>query len=228
MMRLFLAPHHDDALLSLAGHLLANKSSGNSGNSHVAVVFSRESRQLEETCTRLHSTLGLSLHFLGFEEAIRRGVSLRNCLRTSRTVQQVSSDAIVKAVQARLREHIYLLQPSMIYCPLLPVHIDHALVRAAADGLQETKLIYYEDQPYASLHPRVLARERFGMIGVEGICRAQDIDVETLLHELKGIVPPQHLNRILLYYRTSGLRPSHILWRREGRNVNQTRPDSRS
>lgn len=225
MMRLFLAPHHDDVLLSLPGYLLTNKGRG---KDHVVVVFSQESQELEETCARLHSTLGLGLHFLGFEEAIKRGVSLRDCLRPARRLQQVSSDAIVKLVQARLRDQVNFLQPSTIYCPMLSVHIDHALVRVAAEGLQETKLIYYEDQPYASLHPHVLARERAGMVRVAGVCRAQYLEVENLFHELKGVVPTQHLNRILVYYKAFARQPSHTLWRRESQYANQARPDSRS
>lgn len=212
MMRLFLAPHHDDVLLSLAGYLLANKSSV---EKHVVVVFSDENRELEGTCSRLHRTLGLGLHFLGFEEALKRGVSLRDCFRTTRTHQQFKKHALVELIQARLRGIVSLLQPSIIYSPMLPIHIDHALVRAAADGLHETTLLYYEDQPYACLYPRVLAQVSSGMRCLEELCCARQMAIETLFQELRGVVPTKHLNRILAHYKTSAPQPPCVIWQKK-------------
>jgi hypothetical protein len=211
-MRLFLAPHHDDLLLSLSGYLL---DVSDHGANHVAVVFSRESEELEETCSRLHSALGFQLHLLGFEEASKRGVPLRTCLRPARTHEEVQADTLVDSIQASLRPLLSRLEPSVIYSPLLSIHIDHALVRVAADSLGEVAPTYYEDQPYSSLHPYVLARERARLICSEEVARASMREVAALLEELKGIVPYQHLNRILFHHKShKGQHPAYLLWRR--------------
>jgi hypothetical protein len=207
-MRLFLAPHHDDVLLSLSGLLLDGR--GSAGEDHVAVVFSRETRELEDVCTREHRGLGLGLHLLGFEEALRRGVTLRDCLRPTRTLERGGDDDLADSIRARLSPLVSRLEPSAVYSPLLPVHLDHALVRVAAEGLG-APLAYYEDQPYACLYPDALKRETAGLLRQEAESRASVEEATALLCNLRGALPEQHLKRIIHGYGKAG-RITHNLW----------------
>src|ERR1041384_6676968 len=105
-MRLFLSPHHDDVLLSLCGLLLDKRAPR---EDHVAVVFSRETPELEKVCSREHRSLGLELHFLEFEEALRRGVTLRDCLRPRRALGEVRADELSDSIRARLKHLVSVL-----------------------------------------------------------------------------------------------------------------------
>jgi hypothetical protein len=208
-MRLFLAPHHDDVLLSLPGLLLDNRDAARAD--HVAVIFSRETPELEKVCTREHRGLGLELHFLNFEEALRRGVTLRDCLRPMRTLEEIRGDDLADSIRVRLGQLVSLLKPSAVYSPLLPVHLDHALVRIAAEGL-EAPLVYYEDQPYACFYPSSLKRELVGLLHQQAESRARAEEAMALLYKLSGAVPARHLKRIIDAQRKSG-RLTHNLWR---------------
>jgi LmbE family N-acetylglucosaminyl deacetylase len=206
-VRLLLAPHHDDILLSLAGELLSLR---NREDHQVVVVFSIENPHLERICTRLHDQIGVQVHRLGFEEALRRGATVRDCFRTARSWSEVRSDPFLHSLQARLKSLLERLEPSVVCSPLLPIHLDHALVRAAAERVVGQDLLYYEDQPYASLYTEVLAEECAGLRPVEAVARVSLPDLECLLGELAEVVPKRHLERIYRHSTNSG---AVCLWR---------------
>src|SRR5580704_9742632 len=87
-MRVYLAPHHDDILLSLPSWLLCA-----SEPSCIVVVFSEENDEMARTCGALHRELGIDVHELGFQEARRRGLSLRACFGTARTATQIQRES---------------------------------------------------------------------------------------------------------------------------------------
>jgi LmbE family N-acetylglucosaminyl deacetylase len=94
------------------------------------------------------------------------------------------------------------VRPTEVVAPLLPIHIDHALLRAAAERLttrcSSWHLLYYEDQPYSALWPRSLAREVAPLIKLEESYGAVPEEaVESLFQKLQALVQQRDLERIL-------------------------------
>jgi LmbE family N-acetylglucosaminyl deacetylase len=218
-MRLYLAPHHDDILLALPSWLL----SASDEPACIVVVFSTETDNMAQTCNKLHRELGIEVHELGFEEARRRGLSLRTCLRTClRTARPAdlihrTFPAYFNEVFDRLKKTIARLRPAEVFSPLLPLHLDHELTSAASERLYASprvwSLFYYEDQPYASLVPRM--RERcLAQLGLRKPreCGASQPQVKFLLNRLRGLVSERDLNRVLLFWGGTSQEVNQRVW----------------
>ncbi len=201
-MKVYLAPHHDDLLLSIPGHLRADPEAGESA---VVVVFSRESEAMEHICSTLHERLGFSVHTLGLTEARLRGVSLRGCFRVRRAASQVLDDPLLQSLEQRLGEVLSALGASRVLAPLLSVHLDHALTRVAAERrVGDDSLVYYEDQPYGALWPRAAASAKMGLERVASGVRDDAEELASLFDSLLPLVPRRDLERIRLHLQEHG------------------------
>ncbi|HSK41291.1 MAG TPA: hypothetical protein VK943_16120 [Arenibaculum sp.] len=207
-MTVYLAPHHDDLLLSLPSRLCA----GTAGDLGI-VVFSEEDDAMRAVCNRLHAALGLDIVEMGFVEARRRGVSMRGCLRHERRLADVAQDPLVDDVLGALDALLDGNGATAVLAPLLPIHIDHAIVRVAAERLAGTdpavRLDYYQDQPYAALWPRTLARETARMVPGGSGRQAPPGMLERLLDGLRTVVEQRDLDRIAQALRQE---PCEPLW----------------
>jgi hypothetical protein len=188
-----LAPHHDDLLLSLPRQLLDPAP----GERHLVVCFSDEDPALERVCAGLHAELGLPVHTLGLPEARRRGEGLRAILRPRRLLDDVSADPLLGDLARALGDLLRRLDADEAWAPLLPVHLDHALVRAAAERLAALPLAYYEDQPYAALFDDRVQRERAGLVPHHRGPAADAGRVERLLRPLEAFLSTRDLERLL-------------------------------
>jgi hypothetical protein len=196
-MRLMLTPHHDDALLSMP-ELLLGAASEDPGGNWLVVVFSDEDPALEQVCAGLHQKLGLSTVLLGFPEARKRGLSDRQIFRSRRNAGDTAGDAVMMEICERLRG--LCTDKTTVLAPLTGIHIDHALVHdAARRSTFETgaELVFYEDEPYATVWPAAGARARRGLQAVEiAADPAASLRVQSLLAPLAPFVGERDLGRL--------------------------------
>jgi hypothetical protein len=210
-MRLMLAPHHDDVLLSIPELLLAAKGSG---DSLVVVVFSDEDPALEQVCAELHRKLGLPTVCLGFPEARKRGLRNRQILRSRRAPGATGDDPLLIDVCERLRN--LCTGETTVLAPLTAVHIDHALVRDAARRIASewaVELIFYADEPYVSIWHTAgeLARRELQVVPVAAEAAAST-QIRSLLAPLTRFVGERDLDRLqVARERRSGV--AAPLWR---------------
>lgn len=191
-MRL-LAPHHDDVLLSLPALLL-----GRGGELEIVVCFSEESDQLSEICEALHRQVGVSVRVLGLTEAVRRGVSLRRCLRPLRQPHELEHEPLLDELTERLGALGSDRRP--VVAPLLAVHLDHALTRAAAERACPDGVAYYEDQPYTMMHEELHARACAALRAQQVADGASPSAVSALLAELRELVGAKQIARLEASY----------------------------
>jgi len=156
---LWCAPHWDDLMLSVPARLLG----GGLGDAVVLVVFSDEDEALEALCKNAFARCGVRWRALGFPEARRRGVPLRDTLRLSGAIDPDPAlvAAVADAVAAAAREAG--ADRPLATCAS-PAHLDHAAVRAATERVaaaEGRRLFYYADQPYTLLgQPHTAAARR--------------------------------------------------------------------
>lgn len=192
-----LAPHHDDALLSLPATLLDRAEP-----IEVIVCFSDESDELTATCDALHRELRVEVTSLGLPEAVRRGVSLRQCLRPLRELREVDADPMLDDLAARLRA---LPDDDRLWvAPLLPTHVDHALTRAAAERARPAQLAYYEDQPYAIMHGDLRDRLRAPLRPERAAPPAPASTISSVLTRLRSFVGDKQIARLEATYAADG------------------------
>jgi hypothetical protein len=205
---LFLAPHHDDLLLSMPARIWHAAAEG---SIHVAVIFSIEDDVLQATCRRLHRQFGVTVHELGLAEARQRGLSARQCFNGRRDFRDLPEQQVAPVAAAVLRTAENLAAREIV-SPVTCVHIDHALTRAAAVAVAATQgvgLAFYADQPYASLWPRSVQmsgrREPAGGVAPRG-------PVRDILDALEGFVTKTDIRRILAGYGEQGPCSVEPLW----------------
>ena len=211
-MRVFLAPHHDDLLLSLPVWLCAGQPRE---TLHVAIVFSDESDALAAICNRLHSDLNICAYPLGLAEAGRRGLAGRALLRRWRGAGEVD-DAQLRQTHEVLTPLLARLAPAELVAPASLVHIDHALTRltaelALAEGAVQ-RITYYADQPYARLWPDAIDL-------AEPLPEARRIAapreaIHRLLSALVPFISEMDVQRLLAAYGPGPNCQSESLWRR--------------
>lgn len=168
----YLSPHPDDVVLSCGGHVAQEVSAGKKALI-VTIATADPNRPLSSLARRLHrrsglpvdsiaerrredqaaaDILGAELLQLGLEDAIyrrdeRSGRSLYPRLRSLFAPPSSSDTSHPKALAASLGE---LPHCRRLVVPLaVGRHVDHVLVRAAAEGLGARSLLFYEDFPYA-------------------------------------------------------------------------------
>jgi LmbE family N-acetylglucosaminyl deacetylase len=174
-VRIFLSPHLDDIALSCAGHLAQLTRGGEqvtiatvcTADTPVDVALSDSARhvhwewqlgddnpygkrRLEDlaVCSRL----GASALHLGFRDAVYRYDATGQPMYVTNFIGGAVTDhdwrTLYFALAARLR--VVCADASAIYCPLaIGGHVDHVLVRSAAELALPGRLTYYEDYPYA-------------------------------------------------------------------------------
>ena len=88
----------------------------------------------------------------------------------------------------------------VLVSPLTDVHVDHALVRTAAERhatTHDTELLYYADEPYSALWPAASARAREGLQAVEvGRGPVASMVIRSLLAPLAAFVGERDLGRL--------------------------------
>lgn len=197
-MRLYLAAHHDDALLSMPARLChAAREHGLS----LAVIFSDEAEELEDLCRSLHRQLRVFACELGLKEARLRGVNLRQCLRRWRTRENLDRDEVERVTQ-RVLQVVREVGATEIVVPSTLVHVDHALTRVAGERLVAaglvSRLAYQPDQPYASLWPDCTQIDGTTILQEDGtVSRAE---VSDILERLSSHIGRQDAERILSTY----------------------------
>jgi hypothetical protein len=176
-------------------------------------VFSTENDELERICHDLHWSFSVPVTCLALVEAVARGVSHRDCFRPNRKAHDVRFEfpADFAGVVSLLEKLFDETTPTRVFVPLMPVHVDHALVRAAAEHLAASygvDIVYYEDQPYAALSPTALQRETSGlaMAGSAPEEMATARNVREICDRLKPFIQDRDARRILSYRQAFGER----------------------
>ncbi|MCX6017887.1 MAG: PIG-L family deacetylase [Chloroflexi bacterium] len=174
-MHLFLSPHLDDIALSCGGLVHQLTGAGErvvivtvcTGDTPRGVALSEAARhvhwewQLGEDNPyaarraedeRVCAVLGAEPLHLGFLDAVYRvdahGAPLYTRNFIGGAVQDADWHGMYFALIARLRPLIAAAQH--VYCPLaIGGHVDHVLVRSAAEAATVRRPVYYEDYPYA-------------------------------------------------------------------------------
>ena len=184
-----------------------------------AVVFSEESAHLTRVCTHAHRELGVQIHELGFLEATRRDVPVRECLRADRGADSHSGTELFDRALDAVAALCAAQQPSEVVVPLLRVHLDHAITRqigeqvVASSGGGGARVSYYEDQPYACTYARAKARAAEGLVQVRGEAgHGSRSAVRSLLDPLRGLVSDLQIDRVLALY-APGKTPPEPRWR---------------
>ena len=195
-MTLYVSPHHDDVVLSLALMLLRPDDEPPT----VVVVFSEEDERLAAACNAIHRELNVGVECLGLMEASRRGVSVRECFRPNRNIDDLDPEDIGRAAAA-LSVAVTRLRATRLIAPLLPMHVDHAITRTAAEKVASSAglpTLFYEDQPYASLFPSAVHAESRGRRIVSGASPAVRPDrIAGIFERLRPFVSGRDLARIL-------------------------------
>lgn len=174
-MHLFLSPHLDDIALSCAGHVVQLTRAGErvriaavcTGDTPKGVTLSEAARHVhwewqlgednpyaarrDEDIAACASIGAEPLH-LGFPDAVYRHDRLGEPLYTRNfiggAVHELDWRTTYYALTARFRA--IGAGATRIYCPLaIGGHVDHVLVRSAAEAAFPGGLTYYEDYPYA-------------------------------------------------------------------------------
>lgn len=216
-MRVFLAPHHDDLLLSLPVWLCARP---HDRSLHLAVVFSDENEELEALCSRLHARLEVHVHPLGLAEAARHGLAARVLLRRWRTADELDA-AQLRQTREALAPLLRRLTPAELVAPASLIHVDHALTRVAAEGAVAegavNRISYYADQPYVCLWPDAMALAE--PLAEPRRIAAPREKVRGLLSELVPFVSERDVQRLLAAYGPGPNCRGERLWRRCSRPV---------
>ncbi len=174
-MHLFLSPHLDDIALSCAGYVAQLRRAGEPVT--VATICTADTPQgvaLSASAKHVHwewqlgednpyaarraedaaacASLGATHLHLGFRDAVYRydahGQPLYVKDFIGGLVQEHDWRTFYFALAARLREACR--DAAQVYCPLaIGGHVDHVLVRSAAELALPGRLTYYEDYPYA-------------------------------------------------------------------------------
>lgn len=174
-MHLFLSPHLDDIALSCAG--LVHQLTRAGERVRVAVVCTGDTPKgivLSEAARHVHwewqlgehnpyaarraediaacEAFGIEPLHLGFLDAVYRHDPMGEPLYTRNfiggAVHEVDWRTTYFALVARLRQVVS--GAARVYCPLaIGGHVDHVLVRSAAETATPGGLTYYEDYPYA-------------------------------------------------------------------------------
>lgn len=197
-MRLYLAPHHDDLLISLPARLIHM---ARQASIQLAVLFSVEDDVLETRCRELHRTLGITVHELGESEAARRGIGPREFLRHRRRIADLDP-GYVASLRDKLGGLAEQLHVREMVAPTTLVHIDHALTRAAAEALaaegRVETLWYYPDQPYSSLWRDRSIADVARPVNDEGSVPRSP--VAALVEQFEGFISSLDVRRILAGY----------------------------
>jgi LmbE family N-acetylglucosaminyl deacetylase len=187
---IILSPHLDDAALSCGG--LASALS-KTGVVEIWTVFSgapmygpysplamwlhgisggvtgsRLSRLRRDEDEQACKVLGASCRHLGLWDGPYRkrgdGTFLYDDLRT--TAADSQDEALIIRIASGLRKRLH--RSDLVVAPLsVGSHIDHVLVRRAADLLPAEQVLYYLDLPYVKRYPGEAARLIRGMVGFD-------------------------------------------------------------
>lgn len=184
---LLLSPHADDVAYSIGGivallcmhtELLLITIFGRSGwalqealrRQSIHSVSALREREDRDYCDRRridYSLLPCPDSFaMGYDEEKELRIAADNDPRTTDTV-----NLIMDSVTRRM--------PHFVIAPCsVGGHIDHQIVRNAAQGLNQFEVLYYEDIPYSARLP--LAELDTHLIG-QGLVPAMTIDIESVL-----------------------------------------------
>lgn len=167
----------------------------------IAIIFSVESAELETMCRDLHRKLGVTTHELGLLEARRRGVSFRECVRSSRAASEINPADVERVCQSLgplLKEQTV----TELIAPASMVHIDHAITRMAAERLFDSgnvaRIGFQADQPYVALWPDSLDLRALRVSPETGAASRDEVAV--LLETLALHVGRRDVARILSSY----------------------------
>lgn len=184
---LMLSPHADDVAYSIGG-IVARLSTradlrlmtifGHSGwalpqasceKSADAISAERE-REDRAYCTRWQIDYDLlscpDSFVMGYDKATELSIAATDDPRTEGVVNLIRN-----AVECQV--------PQVVFAPCgLGGHVDHQIVRIAADALDHVEVLYYEDVPYSSSLP---LPELERQLAVEGLTPAMTADIEVVL-----------------------------------------------
>lgn len=105
---------------------------------------------------------------MGYDEAKEMNVAAAGDLRTANIVRLI-------------RDVMLYLAPHVVLAPIgLGGHIDHQIVRTAADALDQDQVLYYEDIPYCAGLPLA---EMESQLVAQGLAIAVTVDIENVLAE---------------------------------------------
>lgn len=103
---------------------------------------------------------------MGYDEATELSIAATDDPRTERVVNLIRNAVACRA-------------PQVVLAPCgLGGHVDHQIVRFAADSLDHVEVLYYEDVPYSS---RLPLPELERQLAVQGLTPAMTADIEVVL-----------------------------------------------
>jgi LmbE family N-acetylglucosaminyl deacetylase len=174
-MHYFLSPHLDDVALSCSGHVHQLVKRGGAvmivsvctGDTPVGVTLSEAARHVHgewrlgennpyaarrDEDHAACAALGATPVHLGFPDAVYRHDAHGAPLYTRDFIGGLVREQDWRTFYFALAERLRAVVPpqARVYCPLaIGGHVDHVLVRGAAELALPGRLSYYEDYPYA-------------------------------------------------------------------------------
>jgi LmbE family N-acetylglucosaminyl deacetylase len=131
-----------------------------SGGSSGARLASKRRREDIKACRVISAK---PRHFKWFDAVYRRTSSGEPLYQNSRQVTwHPEDDIVVATIAAALLKNLRF--DDVLLVPLgIGLHVDHLIVRAAAERLDRLDLTYYVDVPYIRTYPQELAAQTSGM-----------------------------------------------------------------
>jgi LmbE family N-acetylglucosaminyl deacetylase len=173
---LLLSPHADDIAYSIGGTVALVSQCV---EFHMLTIFGRSKWALQNVeygqsidilsnlraeedrmyCKRR----GIQYAALSFLDSAGMGYSEINELRFG-----ALEDSRTRAVADLLVKQVSILAPDMVITPAgVGGHVDHCIVRCAAERLRDVKILYYEDVPYGALQNLQTLEEQLCLQGLE-------------------------------------------------------------
>ncbi|MQT26198.1 PIG-L deacetylase family protein [Pseudomonas helleri] len=228
---LLLSPHSDDIAYSIGG-IVARLSQR--ADLRLMTIFGHSGWVLPRvTCEQSADAISAERELEDREYCVRRSIDydLLHCpdsfvmgydtateLRFSAT-----EDPRTESVVDLIRNAVTCWVPEVVLAPCgIGGHVDHQIVRVAADALDRVQVLYYEDVPYSANLP---LPELERQLAVQGLIPAMTTDIESALESkcedmwgYRSQTSSTTVVQMLLHARRVGTGTSRYaerLWRRE-------------
>ncbi len=184
---LLLSPHADDIAYSIGG-IVAQLSQR--ANLRLMTIFGHSGWVLPQTtCEQSADAISTERELEDREYCVRRSIDydLLHCSdsfvmgydTTTELSTSATEDPRTESIVDLIRNAVTCWMPEVVLAPCgLGGHVDHQIVRFAADALDRVQVLYYEDIPYSS---SLALAELERRLAAQGLIPAMTTDIESVL-----------------------------------------------